>query len=155
MLKPKSFILNFDNTVEKVMNQDFECGVFELHPLCCLLGQKKLTLFYFHYYAKTKRAFRKALTCFELAKKTLLAWIDTKRSSSTAMALRVFGALLVLSFALEFSRLCEGQYQCLVTSCRQKEVRQLGLTKYMILQASISGKLIGKKPLQLKVVVCG
>ena len=56
------------------------------------------------------------------------------------MALRVFGALLILSLALEFSCLCEGQYQCLFTSCRKREVRQLRLNKWMILQAYISWK---------------
>ena len=84
--------------------------------------------------------------CFELEKKARSASIDTKRSSSTEMALRVFGGLLILSLALEFSGLCEGQYQCLFTSCRKREVRQLRLNKWMILQAytCISWKPNGK-----------
>ena len=87
------------------------------------------------------RLIKELKKCLELEKKTRSASIDTKRSSSTEMALRFFGAFLVLSLALEFYGLCEGQYQCLFTSCRKREVRQLGPTKY---QESLRWKPRGK-----------
>ena len=98
--------------------------------VACQVKKKANTFFYFDYYAKTKHAYKKdRKNSLSQKEKACAASINTKRSSSTEMALRVFGALLFLSLAFEFSSLCEGQYQCLFTSCRKREVRQLKPTK--------------------------